>query len=252
MTKTKADTPLDRLTARLRAALRSETKNIIEIGKLLKESRTHLEHGEWQRWLAKNFDLSQRTALRYTNACDYAVKRGARGAKMDTVSVLNLSPTVLYGLAEGRYDEREEAAILTAARKGRVDLDAARAVCEELASPDDDDAEDADDRGDDDIDIGGEAAAAEDPEITAILDGPPPDVPPPAPNAEPIDFALLDFDQAIDALKRLSTKSSTQFARTIHSADDLEGVESFVRGVTKARRQITDVAPPPEEKAKPK
>jgi hypothetical protein len=249
MTKTKADTPLDRLTARLRAALRSETKNIIEIGKLLKESRTHLEHGEWQRWLAKNFDLSQRTALRYTNACDYAAKRGARGAKMDTVSVLNLSPTVLYGLAEGRYDEREEAAILAAARKGRVDLDAARAICEELASAADDDADGADDRGDDDV---GETAAAGDPEITAILDGPPPAVPPPAPNAEPIDFALRDFDQAIDALKRLSTKSSTQFARTVHSADDLEGVESFVRNVMKARRQITDAAPPLEEKAKPK
>jgi len=48
---------------------------------------------------------------------------------------------------------------------------------------------------------------------------------------------LRDFDQAISTLKRLMTKPSAQFARTAHSADDLEGVEAFVRAVTKARRQ---------------
>jgi hypothetical protein len=60
-------------------------------------------------------------------------------------------------------------------------------------------------------------------------------VPPPAPNPPPTDFALQDFDQAISALKRLRTKPSTQFAKTIHSADDLEGVEDFIRAVMKAR-----------------
>jgi hypothetical protein len=62
-------------------------------------------------------------------------------------------------------------------------------------------------------------------------------VPPPAPNPPPTDFALRDFDQAISTLKRLKTKSCTQFAKTVHSADDLESVETFVHSVMKARRQ---------------
>jgi hypothetical protein len=248
MKKTKANTPLDRITARLRAALRSETKNIIEIGKLLIESRKHLEHGEWQPWLAENFNLSQRTAVRYASAHNYAAKCSASGGKMDTVSILNLSPIVLYGLAEGRYDEREEAAILAAAREGRVGNTRAEEICDALDDDADaNDADDADDTDDADDADDQEDGGDEDAEVEAILDGPPPAVPPPAPNAEPIDFALRDFDQAIDTLKRLSTKSSTQFARTIHSADDLEGVEFFIRDVTKARRQITG-APPPLEK----
>ena len=50
-------TELDRIATRLRTALRRETTNIIEIGNLLIESRKHLDHGEWQPWLAEHFDL---------------------------------------------------------------------------------------------------------------------------------------------------------------------------------------------------
>jgi hypothetical protein len=223
-------TALDRLAAKLRLALRSQTKNVIEIGKLLIESRKHLEHGEWQAWLAENFDLTYRTAINYTNAAEYVARKG----KGETVShFANLSPTVLYRLAEGHFDERVEAAILAATRERRVDEDAAWAICEALAPPDDADADDADD----DDDNAADAEEAPDPEIEAILDGPPPAVPPPAPNPPPTDFALRDFDQAISALKLLRTKPSTQFARTIHSANDLESVESFIHAVMKARRQ---------------
>jgi hypothetical protein len=88
-------------------------------------------------------------------------------------------------------------------------------------------AEAADDGGDD----GAETPDAEDPEIAAILDGPAPAVPPPAPIPPPTDFALRDFDQAIGTLMRLMTKSSAQFAGTIHSANELVTVEDFIRNV---------------------
>jgi len=219
-------TELDRIAARVRTALRNRTKNVIEIGKLLIESRKHLEHGEWLAWLAENFDLSPRTAQRYVAATEYV-------AKSDTVSYFaNLSASVLYRLAEGDFDDRVEAAILAAARKRRVDEDAMWAICERLAPPDDDVVDDADD---DDDDTADHAEEAPDPEIVAILDGPPPAVPPPAPIPPPTDFALRDFDQAISVLKRLMTKLSAQFVSSIHSGDDLESVARFIRDVTKTK-----------------
>src|SRR5262245_33934534 len=111
-----------------------------------------------------NFDLSYRTEIRYVSAAEYV----ERESKSDTVSLFaNRSPTVLYGLAAGHYNEQEEAAILAAARKGRVDQEGALAICKALAPPDDDDTDDADDQED-----GGEDDAEKappDPEIEAIL-----------------------------------------------------------------------------------
>jgi hypothetical protein len=46
---------------------------------------------------------------------------------------------------------------------------------------------------------------------------------------------LRDFDQAVSALKQLMTKPSAQFTHTIHTVNDLENVESFMRAVTKAK-----------------
>jgi Protein of unknown function (DUF3102) len=113
-------TTLDRLAAKLRTALRRETTDIIEIGNLLIESRKYLEHGASQPWLSENFDLSYHTALNYVSAAEYV----ARKSKSEMVLHFeNLSPTVLYRLAAGHYSEQEEAAILDATRKRRVDQD---------------------------------------------------------------------------------------------------------------------------------
>jgi len=228
-------TALDRLAGQLRTALRHGTKNVIEIGKILIEIRDkHLEHGEWRAWLAENFDLSYRTALRYADAAEYVDRKG----KSDTVAdFANLSPSVLYWLAaDQRFDEKEESAILAATRERRVDEDAAWAICEALAPPDDDDDHDADD-GDDTGDAGGDDPAKEDAEIEGILDGPPPAVPPPAPNQAPPDFALGTFDFAIGSLKRLMTKQAAEFAATSHSVNDLESVGDFIRAVKSHLRQ---------------
>jgi hypothetical protein len=223
---------LDQIAAQVRTALRSQTKNVIEIGKLLIESRKHLEHGEWQAWLAENFDLSYRTAVNYTNAAEYV----ARKFKSETVShSANLSATVLYHLAAGHFDERVEAAILAAARERRIDEDAMWAISEKLAPADDDDADDAGDQdhGDEDRHASG---GEKDAESEAILDGPPPAVPPPAENQLVTNFALRVFDQAISALKQLMTKPSTEFTGTAHSAKDLEHVVDFIRAVAKSPR----------------
>jgi hypothetical protein len=225
---------LDRIATRLRTMLRHDTTGVIEKGKLLLRSRELLadEHGQWMPWLAENFDLSYRTAIRYVSAAEYVAGKG----KSDIVAdFANLSPTVLYWLAADNYSEQEEAAILAATRKKRVDEDAADAICEALAPLDDaDDADDADDQ-DDDGDDGAEPVAAEDPETTEIIErGRDPAVPPTAPIPPPTDYALRDFDQAVGALKRLMTKPGAQFAASVHSANDLQEVENFLHAVAHA------------------
>lgn len=222
---------LDRIAAKLHTVLQRDTASIIEKGKLLLRSRELLadEHGQWKPWLAEHFDMSYRSAVNYCNAAEYV-------ARTKSATVAHLAPTVLYQLAEGAYDEEEEAAILAQAKAGkRVDLDRANAICQALVPPPEpDDGDDA--TGDDDT---APPAAAEDPDITAILDGPPPAVPPPAPIAAPPDYALRTFDEALTALKALVTKPAAQFASTIHPAGDLEHVERFIRTVADRVREAT-------------
>jgi hypothetical protein len=221
-------TELDRITAKLRTILRRDTTSVIEKGKLLLRSRELLadEHGQWMPWLTENFDMSYRSAIRYMHAAEYVERK----LKSDTVAnFANLSPTVLYRLAAGHFDEPVEAAILAEARKRLIDEDAMWAICEALAPPDDDDAEDAD--GQEEGGDEGHHDSGKDAESEAIIDGPPPAVPPPAPNPPPKDFALQDFDQAISTLKRMMGKPCAQFTHTVHTVNDLENIESFVRGV---------------------
>jgi hypothetical protein len=244
-------TELDQIVTQLHTILRRDTTSIIEKGKLLLRSRKLLadEHGEWQSWLVENFDLSLRTAQNYCAAAEYVARAKSKSATVADFS--NLSPSVLYWLAAGHYNEQEEAAILAAARKKRVDHDAALAICEALAPPDNDDADDGDDQDQDDGDQDdGDDGAAEDPEIAAILDGPPPT--PPAGSTEnltPTNFALRAFDQAIGALKQLMTKPSAQFAGTIHGVNDLETIADFIRAVAKSHRQAGAMSDAPEAMA---
>ena len=230
--KTKA-TPLDRIAAQLHAKLKQATKDVIEIGNLLIKSREYLEHGEWQNWLAENFDLTYRTAHNYEAAAEYVAAR-----KSETIShFANLSPTVLYDLATGGYLEEEEKAILAAARKGRVDQYRAKEICNKLKPPVPpvDDARDAEVRRIAWMLKEGADADAED-ESEAIIDGPPPKVPSSAPIQTPPNFALDNFDHAVTLLKHIMTKPLAKFADTAHSVEDLKKVEAFIRDVIQARR----------------
>ena len=223
----KRETELDQLTAQLHTVLKQETTDVILIGNLLIRSRAllKLEHGDWQLWLAENFDLSYRTAHRYCKAAEYVELT----AKVTPVAFFaNLSPTVLYALSEGRYSEEAEKALLAGARKGRVDQTRAEEIREKADYNADDDDHDHDDDAADD---GSDADDAE-----KILDGPPPDVPPPAPIAPPPDFALPAFDLAMKTLKKLLTKPVAKFASTVH-AGELEEVASFIRAVAQASKE---------------
>jgi hypothetical protein len=123
-------TPLDRLTAQIHMVLRRRTRDVIAIGNLLIEAHKHLAHGEWQGWLVENFDLSYSSVINYMNAAGYVTR------KTPTVADFNaLSPRVLYALADGKFDEEQEAAILAATRKGRVDQTRASAICAALEPP---------------------------------------------------------------------------------------------------------------------
>jgi hypothetical protein len=226
-------TELDRITAQLHTILRRDTTSIVEKGKLLLRSRELLadEHGEWMPWLTENFDMSYRSAINYCKAAEYVARKG----KSATVAnFANVAPTVLYGLAEGNYTEQEESEILAQAKAGkRVDHDAALAICEALAPPDDDDADDGDDQGQDDGDQDdGDDGAAENPEITAIIARG--SEVQPTENLPPTNFALRAFDQAISELKKLRTKRAAEFTGTIHNENDLEIVADFIRAVAKA------------------
>ena len=228
-------TKLDDLADKLHVALRGETRSIIEAGKCLLEIRAELKHGDLEDWLIENFDLSLRTAYRYISAAEYVLSKTA------TVAVFeNLAPTVLYELAKGDcYYDEDEVAILAATRERRVDAGVVGEILEALDKAKADDAQEG--RGDDatvtaDNDASDSSdVTAEDAEAAAILDGPPPAVPPPAPIMPPTDFALAKFDETVGALKELRTKSVTHFAGTAHSAGDLKDVEDFLHAVAASK-----------------
>jgi hypothetical protein len=220
---------LDQLEGKLHTALGRQTKSIIEIGELLLKCRELLEHGEWMDWLRNHFDLSQRTAQNYCEAAEYVASKG----KLATVA--NLAPTLLYKLAAaGDYSEQQETAILEATHKGRVDLTRADEICQALVPPEPQEPEEEAEEPEDEDD-------KKDPdEIKKILDGPPPDVPPPAPIAPPINFALRAFDQAVTELKKLVTKKGVKFVTTTHTTDDLEKVLALIQSVLEARERGHD------------
>jgi hypothetical protein len=224
MTKTKAPqkaSELDRIAAQLHEILRRDTVSIVEKGKLLLRSRELLadEHGQWMPWLSDNFNLSYRTAINYCNAAEY-VARKAKSATVATFS--NLSPTVLYRLAEGGYSGQEEIAILRQAEGQRIDQSRASAICKAIETSYVCDAST--------IKKLAAAAAAAAAEAAAHLDGPLPAVPQPT-VAPPPNYALKTFDEALTALKRIMTKPAAQFAGTVHAAGELEHVESFIHAV---------------------
>ena len=216
---------LDQLASKIRTALGRDTKNPIEVGKYLIESKDEIDYGDWLGWLKENFDLSRRSAYRYISVARFAE------TELRLATVANLARSVLYALAERRYSVEQKDAILAATREGRVDTTRADEICQTLKTPSPtDDPAPAVDNVDDDanavaagtekIQDGSPPAAslpaasppaattdnvddddAEDAEIVKILDDPPPDVPPPAPITTP-DFDLRNFDMTVELFKR--------------------------------------------------
>jgi hypothetical protein len=231
MTK-RAKTELDKITEKLRERLSAETTNIWEIGRLLNSARQQLEleHGEWMPWLAQNFDLSYRTALRYMKVAEYHASKSATMANLS-----KLSPSVLYALAEGDYSEEEETAILdeTMSWRGvhRIDIDKVNDIVAALGPPVPDLELEPELQTDEEAEAEDEADQEADAEVEAILDGPPPKLPPtepaqPAGPSEP--EAWPAFEMAIGELLGLHTKPLAWFAGTKYDSEDIETVACFL------------------------
>jgi hypothetical protein len=76
-------------------------------------------------------------------------------------------------------------------------------------------------------------------EAEAILDGPPPELPPAEQQEEPQKFRtedqptawVFDFDEAIETLARLRTRSVREFTGTVHGADTRSAVAEFIESI---------------------
>ena len=78
-------------TTRIKDRLTRQVKDIIETGRDLIEVKSKLPHGQFERWLAQEFGMTDRSARRFMQAANWAE------GKSDTVSVL--TPTTVYLLS---------------------------------------------------------------------------------------------------------------------------------------------------------
>jgi hypothetical protein len=89
---------LDQEADAIRALGSTLVRNILDIGKRLNKVRDALNHGEWQGWLEREFQWSDRTARRYMLA---AATFADTPAKSDTVSVFDrIEVSALHRLAK--------------------------------------------------------------------------------------------------------------------------------------------------------
>jgi hypothetical protein len=240
----KIDRDLQVIAKELHAAVKRETTDIIAIGDLLIEANEQLDHGEWLPWLEENFGSSISTASNYMKAARFA-------AIFPTVVNLKLRPTALYQLGDDfdlepdlrDFDRKTINAILREAQTKWVNADRVREIAEALKPKPEPALEELEAAR-------AAATAAEQDEIHAILDGPPPELPP-APEAIVRDVILPSFDQAIKTLANLQTKSLGKFAGTAHGAHHIRAIADFLRGVAnvidRQEKHISDELEPGHE-----
>ena len=100
---------LNLIVNEIRATLKREVADVIKIGGLLTEAKAQLDHGEWLRWLEKEFSLTDRSARNYMTAYGFA--------KSETVSDLKLRVSALYLLAsDDNISPKEKRVILRVAK----------------------------------------------------------------------------------------------------------------------------------------
>ena len=145
----------------------------------------------------------------------------------------NLSPSALYAISSdsGFYTPEIIKVILQEAKKNRVGKDRAWDIALSLMPEEDEKKPPTSKELQQEQEA--EAAAKDKEEAEAILDGPPPDLPPAAPIV-PVDLALAQFNNAIKALGELRTKSVNRFTGTTHNVDELREVAHFLFAVASA------------------
>lgn len=190
-------------------------EDIITVGGLLREAKKQLSKDHsWLEWLTQEFDFSVRTAENYMAAHGLA----STFAMVANVAETRLTPTALYWLTSADLSAKEIEKILRKAKTRRVtraDLEHA-AHAAYLKRRDE------------------EAAirCGHSKEIENILDGPPPELPPPSELAShplpPSDANdLLDeVKMAIGVLKRASAKPAERL-RNI-PIEDIRAAAAFL------------------------
>jgi Protein of unknown function (DUF3102) len=216
--------------------------DIIAIGGLLFEAKNgpELEHGEFLPWLEREFDFSDRTAQNYMKAHEFALK-------YEMVSYLKLTPTALYFLSESSIYHTPQAIALVLAEAAEKRVTEARAETIlydefERTRPKKDEALAALVREEEESGrraLAAEQAQAEaEAEAEAILDGPPPELPPEPPSPPPQQTQreqgeLATFRDAIAKLKRLSTKPVAMFKGAVPE-NDLATIVDFLIMIAEA------------------
>jgi hypothetical protein len=240
MTKRAKKTAVRELSAivnDLKTELRAESESILNAGRLHIEAKEQIKHGEWLRWLEREFDLSDRTAQNYMRAARFWLKY----ATVSDLVVLwgaaeNLSPSALYAISEEMplYTPEAIAAILKEAEGKRIDEDGAWEIADSLR-PEEELLPDAELEPelliDEEAEAEAEAEYEAEAEAMAILDGPPPELPPtepaqPAGPSEP--EAWPAFEMAIGELLGLHTKPLAWFAGTKYDSEAIETVACFL------------------------
>jgi hypothetical protein len=96
----------------IKARLRRTAEDVIEIGLALKRVKAALPHGMFLPWLAAEFDMSERSALRFVQVAD------RYSAKSATVALL--PPAALYALSEPSTPDDVRAAVEAKVASGEL------------------------------------------------------------------------------------------------------------------------------------
>jgi hypothetical protein len=230
---------LSTIANEIHVELKRDTAGIIKIGALLAEARKQVKHGKWLPRIEENFSMSEATAQRYLQVQKFPKSRSVR----DFEVAENLSATALHDLAgagpeDVLYTPKAIQAIFDEAAEGkRIGRDRAWRIADEIQSEDEAAARaDIEDDAEAEADIEAEEAeaAAEQAEAEAILDGSPPDVPPPSPEPPTLprdQFLLSSFAQGVKLLGNAMTNPASKFATGDVSAAHLESIADFLRQV---------------------
>jgi len=107
---------LAKIVVKIRRTFRDDICNIIRRGELLQQGKYQIEDGGWLIWLETNFNWNEEMAQRAMSVAKFA-------AKYDTVSTLNLTKGVLYGLAAGGFPDKVVKAVLKEATSGPIRIE---------------------------------------------------------------------------------------------------------------------------------